>query len=274
MSRRSKGRILLPLALEQQYERELEQVGVFIANRVAEFVIPSLSSYGVHTPINDAIRANLSGKISAFGSATGLASRIIKSMSAENVAQLLDRTIKAHGQRISEFQKRQLTKLLSKDVETQPWIARMAAPQVNDLIETWVSQNAALIKSIPDYYTASVENLILKGIPEGMTTKELAKKIEEHGHVSVNKAKLIARDQTTKLYGRLNQARQQALGVTHYTWDGVGDERERETHRILNGKTFSWDNPPITNDEGETNHPGEDIQCRCTAGPVLDNLGI
>ena len=42
------------------------------------------------------------------------------------------------------------------------------------------------------------------------------------------------------------------------------DERVRPTHQNNNGETYSWDNPPF-----ETGNPGDDIQCRCTAEPVV-----
>jgi len=46
-------------------------------------------------------------------------------------------------------------------------------------------------------------------------------------------------------------------------WRGILDARERPEHVAREGKEFSWKNPP---DDG---HPGEPINCRCTAEPVL-----
>jgi hypothetical protein len=47
----------------------------------------------------------------------------------------------------------------------------------------------------------------------------------------------------------------------------------RERHAELDGERFRWDDPPVTNEDGDENHPGEDYQCRCTAYPVLPELG-
>jgi len=69
----------------------------------------------------------------------------------------------------------------------------------------------------------------------------------------------------------VNQHRQTAAGVSRYEWSSSADERVRPRHRELDGQTFSWDDPPVTNDDGDTNHPGEDYQCRCIAVPVLDD---
>ena len=74
----------------------------------------------------------------------------------------------------------------------------------------------------------------------------------------------ITRDQTSKLIGQLNEERQTNIGITHYVWRTSEDERVRPTHRRNNGVQFAWNSPPI-----RTGHPGNDIQCRCTADPVL-----
>jgi SPP1 gp7 family putative phage head morphogenesis protein len=84
--------------------------------------------------------------------------------------------------------------------------------------------------------------------------------------VSDSRAKLIARDQVAKLTGELTKERQLDMGVTGYIWRTVGDERVRDSHSEVDGKFFTWDNPPF---ETDGNHPGEDYQCRCWAEPVL-----
>ena len=81
--------------------------------------------------------------------------------------------------------------------------------------------------------------------------------------VSKSKAKLIARDQTGKLYGEINQARQDEAGITSYIWRTSMDERVRDEHAEREGQEFEWCAPP---DDG---HPGIPIQCRCEAEPVL-----
>ena len=74
----------------------------------------------------------------------------------------------------------------------------------------------------------------------------------------------ITRDQTQKLIAQLNQQRQADVGVTHYVWRTSEDERVRPSHRRNNGREFAGRSPPPA-----TGHPGNDIQCRCTADPIL-----
>ena len=43
-------------------------------------------------------------------------------------------------------------------------------------------------------------------------------------------------------------------------------------HKDLDGKIFEFANPPITNEKGDRNNPGEDWQCRCEAIPIVENM--
>jgi SPP1 gp7 family putative phage head morphogenesis protein len=78
--------------------------------------------------------------------------------------------------------------------------------------------------------------------------------------MSKSRAILIARDQTTKLHAALDKARQTAARVKSYCRSTSQDERVRPSHAELDGKTLSWDDPPVVDDE--VANPGEPIQCR------------
>ena len=93
----------------------------------------------------------------------------------------------------------------------------------------------------------------------------MIKQIQKIGRNTTKRAKLIARDQSSKLNSALNQQRQQNFGVEEYVWRTSGDERVRDNHRSKNGKTFRWDDPPK-----DTGHPGQDVQCRCVAQPIIN----
>jgi SPP1 gp7 family putative phage head morphogenesis protein len=68
----------------------------------------------------------------------------------------------------------------------------------------------------------------------------------------------------------VNRARQTELGVKQYTWRTSLDERVRPEHQEREGEVFSWAKPP------KDGHPGQPINCRCTADPdlsaILDDL--
>lgn len=138
--------------------------------------------------------------------------------------------------------------------------------RINTILDHFVSENVALIKSIPSQVVDQIEGIVNRGFTNGMLSSDLAEEIDRRFDVGESRARLIARDQVGKLYGQTNAYRQQDLGITAFIWRTAGDERVREEHADLDGEQFDYDDLP---DEGL---PGEPIQCRCYAEPVFDNL--
>lgn len=140
-----------------------------------------------------------------------------------------------------------------------------------DQLEKWIDENVALIKSIPENTLDKMRDIVYNGFTSGITTTRMVKDIRMVYGVSRKKAELIARDQTAKLSGQIQRAQQQDAGVTEYIWNSCGDERVRKGHRKLNGKKFSWDDPPVVDEKTKRRcHPGQDFQCRCIGRPVFD----
>lgn len=84
------------------------------------------------------------------------------------------------------------------------------------------------------------------------------------------RAKLIARDQVSKLNGQVDMDRQIALGITHFRWVSKRDRRVRPLHVRRHNKVYAWANPPLTH--GHPSIPGSDPLCRCEADPVVADL--
>lgn len=136
---------------------------------------------------------------------------------------------------------------------------------LEDLLIAKTSENVSLIKSIPDEYFKKIESIVYNNTTRGSKAGGIIKEIMELEQSTIKRAKLIARDQTQKLNSAMNQKRQENLGIEEYIWITSKDERVRETHKQNNGKRFRWDSPPP-----KTGHPGEDIQCRCVAQPIIN----
>lgn len=166
------------------------------------------------------------------------------------------------GRRMASFHAAQLNQQLRPAlgldvVGNEPWLA--------PAIEEFTRENVALIKSIPDDLLSSLETMVSRDLADGVRFEELAVNIEEKFDVAKRRAELIARDQMQKFQGDLNRVRQQDLGVTKYVWNTLGDESVRPEHVARDGKIFSWSDAP------EDGHPGEAINCRCWAEPILDD---
>src|SRR3954471_541761 len=147
----------------------------------------------------------------------------------------------------------------------------------------FIRNNTELIK-LDQRARDEVRKVIEGPLKEGIRVEEVRKLIEERLGVVRSRAALIARDQTTKLYGQIQEARQTEAGVVEYTWSTSEDERVRGTpggkwpkgnHFQLDGTTQRWDSPPLVDQaSGRHAHPGGDIQCRCAAIPILPLGGL
>jgi SPP1 gp7 family putative phage head morphogenesis protein len=138
--------------------------------------------------------------------------------------------------------------------------------RIHTLLEHFVHENAILIKTIPHDVLDGVEKLASRAFTGAQQSRGLAEAIDHEFDVGESHARLIARDQIGKLYGQTNAYRQQDLGITSFIWRTAGDERVRPEHEDLDGQEFSYDDPP------EEGLPGEPIQCRCYAEPVIASL--
>jgi SPP1 gp7 family putative phage head morphogenesis protein len=114
--------------------------------------------------------------------------------------------------------------------------------------------------------------VIADPLNEGRSVRDISKLLQEQAGYSKSRAELTARDQTLKLYGQIQEERQQKAGITKYVWTTSQDERVRPDHADLDGTVQAWDDPPVVDKRtGRRGHPGFDYQCRCTAVPVLDD---
>ena len=139
-------------------------------------------------------------------------------------------------------------------------------PAIAPHLVAFTAENVKLITSIPENLLTNVEGIISRGTRRGRRASEMATEIRDRFKITENRAKLIARDQVSKLNGELTQLRQTSLGVKKYIWRTSQDERVRDEHAEREGREFLWSQPP------SDGHPGEPINCRCTAEPVIAEL--
>lgn len=146
------------------------------------------------------------------------------------------------------------------------------------LIESYmavrVEANVALVKTIPPRAHEGLKRRLTKALQDKPFDRQhVTNMLQEEYRVSGYNVRRLARDQTTKTIGGLTELRHQQIGIERYQWSTSLDERVRATHIVQHGRTFTWNNPPA-----ETGHPGNDVQCRCVAIPIIlqadrDRLG-
>lgn len=253
-----------PIPVERSYLRDLKPYLEAIQNSMKTTVIPALPILlrqldfnKPETVRNDAVADDLvalmkRGLVKTFEDFTP--------DEIKRIAQLKGMETEAWNKQVI---RRGLKKVVGVDIYfSEPWL--------NDALQLFSLHNTDLISSIAEDAFYDVQNIVMQGIQAGERWETMADKIEGYVDPDVgktyNRAKLIARDQVNKLNGNLNQLRQAEIGVRRYVWRTVGDERVRDSHARNDGKIFRWDGGPATG------HPGEEINCRCWAEPVLDDL--
>lgn len=230
-----------PRALELAYSRELI--------RLVQDIRPELwRALGLRQDADGDVEEALAGLRVRWGL-----------LAAERASVLVDR----YGARISRFNADDIARILRINIATEPLAVR-------DALMRWRDSNVRLIKSIPEQLLTEVYAVVTNAAREGLRVEQVADQILKRFDVSESRARLIGRDQILKANADLTRVRHIEAGVTSYVWSTSRDERVRPMHEDLDGTVQRWDDPPVTNERGDTNAPGEDYQCRCVAVPILD----
>lgn len=142
---------------------------------------------------------------------------------------------------------------------------------LKESIKAATIENVALIKSIPDQYHQRIEGAVMRSIQQGGEgRKTIMNELANIGGMSVRRAKIIAEDQTRKATTAANTERVKALGIKKFKWlHSRGGVDKRPKHVAASGNIYSYDDPPRIGDKGEQVLPGQAINCRCIAVPVV-----
>jgi SPP1 gp7 family putative phage head morphogenesis protein len=174
----------------------------------------------------------------------------------------------AQAGRVNKHNQRDMNRILGLDLNAEPKEVRRA-------LDAFRRENVALIKSIAVDLHADVRNVVRQAVSKGTRVEDLRAELMERFGVSESRADLIARDQTLKANADLSKLRHEEAGITRYVWSTSKDERVRPMHSALEGRVFKYsDEPPVTNEKGDRNRPGQDYQCRCVALAILDDLPV
>lgn len=146
----------------------------------------------------------------------------------------------------------------------------MLAP-TGEAMRELMNLQVTLIKSIPLEAAERVHKLTIEGLENSTRAKEIATEILRSNEVAKSRAMCIARTEVARTGANLTQARAEAIGSTQYIWRTSHDADVRSDHKILDGKVFAWNDPPIADRRsGARAHPGCIYNCRCWAYPLLE----
>lgn len=141
---------------------------------------------------------------------------------------------------------------------------------MQDIFRATVNANVSLIKSIPEKYLGSVEQLVMESVQRGRDLGSLSSSLQNQFGVTKRRAALISRDQNNKATSAFTQARRTELDLNDAIWvHSHAGKEPRPTHVDMDGKKFDirkgmWD--PA---EKKWIQPGELINCRCFSRPII-----
>lgn len=263
-----------PKGLQIQYTKELRNYQKLIEAGIRKIIFPELEHL---FPRMDALEDDLEpDEIRRLMDRV----RIFVTQGATTIAGITyteDRAkqaIEQAGARISSWQRTELglqfESIIGIDInKAEPWLT----PHLDEFRRT----NANLVTKMTETELSDIETIMRNGKRRGLHSTVISKDIRDKMGVSEKRAMLIARDQTNKLHGELNELRQTNLGIEEYYWRDAGDGRVRDRHITLaaasdGGKKYRWDDPPVIREPDVRGHPGEDYQCRCQAEAILDQF--
>lgn len=150
-------------------------------------------------------------------------------------------------------------------------IAPKVTPQIRERLTNELTENLQLtVKNFTKEKTLELRKLAEANAFAGGRSDRLAKVIEAQFGVTKRKANFLADQETGLLVSKYRESRYAEAGVRDYIWSTSHDDRVRHDHAELDGKRFSFSNPPITNRAtGARNNPGQDFRCRCNALPIV-----
>lgn len=141
------------------------------------------------------------------------------------------------------------------------------------------------VKNWNDEQVSRLHEMIEKSALEGYRRDTLIQAIQNEFGVADNKAKFLARQETSIYMSTLRDSRYIDSNVNIYKFSTSHDQRVRESHKIMNGKICRFDDNTLyaeniekakknmwikrSNIDGVEKHPGYDYNCRCVAIPIL-----
>ncbi len=151
------------------------------------------------------------------------------------------------------------------------------APELTDdqrarIAEEYSKNMQLYIKDFAEKEIEELRKRIQENSFKGIRYESVIKEIQRSYGVSVNKARFLARQETSLLMTKYKQVRYQAAGVNEYVWRCVAGSPAhpvRPWHKKHDGKVFRWDKPPQTDAKGNRKNPGQDYNCRCVARPIV-----
>jgi SPP1 gp7 family putative phage head morphogenesis protein len=177
-----------------------------------------------------------------------------------NVGRVLDATIWKLGMDLKET---------LKAISVQP---DFTPDQLKKIHEDYNLNMRRYIQKWTEDEIIELRAKIAENVYSGRRYEGIAEEIMHSYGVSENKAKFLARQETSLYMAQIKKARYIDAGIKKYRWKCSHDGHTiRHDHKILDNTIQRYDSPPVTNlRSGARNNPGEDFNCYCMDEPIVE----
>lgn len=246
-----------PDAVAVSYFRELKrmvkELGTVTLQIYNDQVVPQINAYGRADATNFKTDGPLDVIKRTIEIIKGLSLGIFSPASMQNAASRFVNSLNAFNANNMQAQGR----IKGIDpTQHEPWL--------DEYMRNCIHENVSYISTIRDDFFPKIESIIYQGVKNGLSTSDIRDQLVKQIGMTENRAQFIAVDQTGSILGQMTAKRHQEMGAIGFRWVDSGDSKVRKKHKELNGKAFSYANPPS---EGL---PGTPFRCRCTADPIFD----
>lgn len=206
-----------------------------------------------------------------FDERVGKALKHLKDIVPEEVAEKLNAT------RFFDRAVFKTNQKLEDSIKSITVTPELTAEQRKRIAEEYSENMKLYVQDFTEKETLRLRQKVMDYAGQGIRYESLAKDIEESFGVSQNKAKFLARQETSLLMTKFQQVRYEDSGVKYYKWKavkGTAAHPTRKDHAALSdrsdrGELFRWDQPPLVDTDGQKKNPGQAYNCRCFAIPVV-----
>lgn len=228
--------------LEAQYASRLRQVARHVGDIVRGF---RWDTFNASIQVQDALRRY---------------SSLLRPW-AEAVAERMVTQVAASDRRAWRTVSAQMGRALQKEIETAP---------TGVVMRESIARQVGLITSLPLDAAERVHKIAQEGITTGKRASDVAEDIMKTGLVTRSRADLIAQTEVSRVATELTKSRAEHIGSEFFIWRTSKDESVRHDHRILEGKSFRWNDPPIADQRtGVRALPGGIYRCRCWPQAII-----
>lgn len=141
---------------------------------------------------------------------------------------------------------------------------------LNSFVNAKTLESTDMITKLKNESMTTYKANALRRMSAGASLADLFDQVKNDTKLRLTRGDLIARNELKAFNSELTKKRSENLGITKAVWQTAEDERVRKCHSKFNGKEYTIGKGFFCDEANEWQEPGEPINCRCIALPVIE----